>query len=109
MNSALKNERYILVGATLSYKEFTKYLALAFAKKPPKREIAKWKLLFLSSIDGIASTLFSTRRKLLKSNVKSLYTRSSYNTYKIKNTLALSFTAVSQTINCVAELYKSEH
>ena len=109
MNSALKNERYILVGATLSYKELTKELALAFDKNPPKREIAEWKLLFFSSIDGIVSTLFGTKRKLLKANVKSLYTHSNYNTHKIKNALAFNFTAVSQTINRVAELYKSEH
>ena len=47
MNSALKNERYILVGATLSYKELTKELALAFDKNPPKREIANGNYSFL--------------------------------------------------------------
>ena len=109
MNSDLKNERYILVGATLSYKEFTKELALAFDKNPPKKEIAEWKLLLISSIDGLVSSLFGTKRKLQKANVKSLYTRSNYNAYKIEKALSFSFTTVSQTIKRVASDYKSEH
>ena len=109
MNSDLKNERYILVGATLSYKEFTKELALAFDKNPPKKEIAEWKLLLISSIDGLVSSLFGTKRKLQKANVKSLYTRSNYNAHKIEKALSFSFTAASQTIKRVASDYKSEH
>ena len=109
MNSDLKNERYILVGATLSYKEFTKELALAFDKNPPEKEIAEWKLLLLSSIDGLVSSLFGTKRKLQKANVKSLYTRSNYNAHKIEKALSFGFTTVSQTIKRVASDYKSEH
>ena len=109
MNSDLKNERYILVGATLSYKEFTKELALAFDKNPPKKEIAEWKLLLISTIDGLVSSLFGTKRKLQKANVKSLYTRSNYNAHKIEKALSFSFTPVSQTIKRVASDYKSEH
>ena len=109
MNSDLKNERYILVGATMSYKEFTKELALAFDKNPPKKEIAIWKLLLISTIDGLVSSLFGTKRRLLKANVKSLYTRSNYNTHKIEKSLSFSFTTVSQTIKRVASDYKSEH
>ena len=109
MNSNLKNEQYILVAATVSYKEFTKKLALAFDKKPPKKEIAKWKLLLVSNIDALLSSVFGTKRKLLKANVKSLYTVSNYDTQKIKNALACRFTAISQTITRVANQYTSEH
>ena len=109
MNSALKNERYILVGATLSYKEFTEKLALAFDKKPPSKEIARWKLLLISSLEGVVSSLFGTKRRLLKANVKSLYTRTNYSAHKIKNALSFNFTAVCQTITRVAQRYTSEH
>lgn len=109
MNSDLKNERYILVGAILSYREFTKKLALAFDKKPPKREIARWKLLLVSNIDAVVSSLFGTKRRLLKANVKSLYTLSNYSAQKIKNALSFNFTDVSQTITRVAQRYTSEH
>jgi nucleoside-diphosphate-sugar epimerase len=109
MLSDLKNERYILVGATLSYKEFTKKLALAFGKKPPKKEIAMWKLLLMSTIDAMISGLFGTKRKLLKANVKSLYTLCDYDTQKIKKALDFNFTGVSQTITRVAEQYTCEH
>ena len=109
MNSALKNERYILVGATLSYKEFTEKLAFAFDKKPPSKEIARWKLLLISSLEGVVSSLFGTKRRLLKANVKSLYTRTNYSAHKIKNALSFNFTAVCQTITRVAQRYTSEH
>ena len=109
MLSDLKNERYILVGATLSYKEFTKKLALAFGKKPPKKEIAMWKLLLMSTIDAMISGLFGTKRRLLKANVKSLYTLCDYDTQKIKKALDFNFTGVSQTITRVAEQYPCEH
>jgi hypothetical protein len=93
----------------MSYKEFTKKLALAFDKKPPEKEIAKWKLLLVSNIDAVVSSLFGTKRRLLKANVKSLYTVSNYDTQKIKNALAYRFTAISQTITRVANQYTSEH
>jgi len=109
MNSNLKNKQYILVAATVSYKEFTKKLALAFDKKPPKKEIAKWKLLLVCNIDALLSSVFGTKRKLLKANVKSLYTVSNYDTQKIKNALAFRFTPISQTITRVANQYTCEH
>jgi hypothetical protein len=109
MNSTLKNEQYILVAATVSYKEFTKKLALAFNQAPPEKEIAKWKLLLVSNVDAVVSSLFGTKRRLPKANVKSLYTVSNYDARKIKNALAFRFTAISQTISRVANKYTSEH
>ncbi|MGK0386006.1 MAG: dihydroflavonol-4-reductase [Patiriisocius sp.] len=109
MKITTKNERYILVGANLTYKELTRQLALAFDKNPPKKQIAQWKLLLASTFDWIFSRLFGFKRRLLKTTVKSLYTNKNYSTDKIETLLKFRFTSISETVTCVVDRYITEH
>jgi dihydroflavonol-4-reductase len=108
MKSTAKNERYILVGANVTYQNFTEHLALAFGKKPPTKEIEQWKLMLASTFDSIRNRLFGFKRRLLKANVKSLYSKKNYSAHKIEAHLAYRFTPVSETVIRVVNRYKME-
>ncbi len=108
MNSEIKNESYILVSKNIYYKELLTLLAKQLNKKPPKKTIAKWMLLFFSNIDWLSKKLFGTKRKLLKSTVESLYNESFYDTSKIKMDLNFTFIPYKKTIERVAQDYLME-
>lgn len=108
MKSPLINERYILVGATISFKDLLSKIAMLCNKKPPRKAIAKWKLLVFCSIDWLLSIVFRSKRKLLRATVQSLYTKSTYSSKKIKKDTSFIFTPLDETLTSVVALYKIE-
>lgn len=105
MNSSLKNEKYILVGNSLTYKEFITKLSEEFGNKPPSKSISKGVLLFLSNLDWLSSKLFKTKRSLLKATVNSLFTHSKYDTSKIETALSFQFTPFEETLRRIVKNY----
>ena len=107
MNSDIKNERFILVGKNLSYKQIFTELALKFNTKPPSKNVSKRLLLLLSSLDWLSSKLFGTKRALLKAMVRSMFTHSKYDASKIEKTLTYSFTPFEETLNRIEKNFKN--
>lgn len=105
MKSSIANERYILVGQSIYYKEFLTELAIHLHKKPPTKEAPKWVLRILAALDGFAYTVFGKKRTLSKTTVESLYTCSFYDTSKIEKELNFTFTPYKETISRVAHNY----
>jgi len=107
MESSVKNEQFILVGSNLYNKELLSRLAVNFGVAKPSKEIAKWKLMFLSKLDWISSTFFKTKRKLLKVMVISLYKVSFYDGSKIEKAISFSYTPIEETIRGLASDFKN--
>ncbi|GHC46333.1 NAD-dependent epimerase/dehydratase family protein [Ulvibacter litoralis] len=105
MKKAVINERYILVGKTVSYKDFLTELATNLHQKPPTKKASKWLLTIFAALDSVVSTLFGTKRKLLKTTITSLYNFSIYDTSKIEKELNFTFTPYKETIARVATNY----
>ncbi len=108
MESDISGERFVLVSENISYKDLFTQLSEFMGKKPPKKELAKWKLVFLSKLEGIASRLFGMKRNLPRSTVNSLYTASNYNASKVKEFIEFNFTPVEKTLRRVAKHYSME-
>ncbi|MDT0556390.1 NAD-dependent epimerase/dehydratase family protein [Patiriisocius hiemis] len=108
MNSNVSNEQYILNGANVLYKDFFEKIATIAGSKPPSTYISKWILLVATTIDWFISTLFGTKRKLLKSIVSSMFTVSSYDASKIEQEFELNFTPIEETLERVVKRYKQE-
>ena len=106
MTSTIKDERYILVGENISYKELLSKLAVLHGKKPPHRKLSKGIMEFLSGMDWFVSKLFGSRRKLVKANVRSIFTSSYYDSSKIKS-LDFHFTPLEETLERVVEASKT--
>lgn len=108
MDSNIINERFILVGKNVNYKYLLTTLAVHFDKKPPRKPIAKWKLVVASNIDWFIHNIFRTKRKLQKTTVESLYTKSEYSGSKIEDKLAFKYTPFKDTLERIIPHYKSE-
>jgi len=106
MNSAIKNELYIAVGHNVLYKDLLEKTAKYLNKEAPKKEIAKWKLLVISSLDSIKKTLFGGKRKLLKATVHSLYTISTFNSQKAIEQLPFTFTTLDESLERISKDFK---
>lgn len=107
MQAPVHNKRYVLVGANVSYKALQIKLAENFRRKPPK-PISKGLLSFLARLNWLSAKLFGTKRTLLQSTVRSLFTESSYDASKVKTTLDHNFIDFQDTITRVVSAYSSK-
>jgi len=103
--SPIKNEKYILVAENISYQDFLTKLATNLNKKPPYKQIAKWKMMLFCNIDWISNKLFKTKRKLLKATVSTLYKTRIYDASKIEKEIDFKYTAHEKTIERVSRNY----
>jgi len=103
MDSEITNEQFILVSENVTYKELLSKLALLFAKKPPTKKLSKKIMLFLSGMDWLSNKLFRTKRRLIKANVRSMFTLSFYDSSKIKNELGFQFIPIETTLERIAK------
>jgi nucleoside-diphosphate-sugar epimerase len=110
MNSEVKNEQFILVGENLTYKDLLTRLAPMFDKKPPTKKLPNNIMFFLSGMDWVSNKLFNTKRRIVKATVRSMFTISLYDMFKIKNTLGFQFTPTEETLKrVVAEKKKTSN
>lgn len=98
MNSEVKNEQYILVGKNITFKELLSKLAVIFEKKPPTKKLSKGIMLFISGIDWLLNKLFNTKRKVVKANVLSMFTNTTYNTDKLRDQFDFKYTPTDETL-----------
>ncbi|MEL6813078.1 MAG: NAD-dependent epimerase/dehydratase family protein [Bacteroidota bacterium] len=107
MDSDIKNERYVLVGENMYYKDVLSRLAYHFGNKAPTKKLGKGTLIFLSRLDAVRHSFFGGKRKLIRSMVNSLFTSSVYDSSKIERDLNFQFTPMDKTIKRVVENYSS--
>jgi len=98
MNSEVKNEQYIVVGKNITFKELLSKLAVLFEKKPPTKKLSKGIMLFISGIDWLLNKLFNTKRKVVKANVLSMFTNTTYNTDKLRDQFDFKYTPTDETL-----------
>ncbi|QNJ97222.1 NAD-dependent epimerase/dehydratase family protein [Constantimarinum furrinae] len=108
MISGITNEKFVLVGHNVTYKDLLTSLSRKLSAKPPKKKLPRFILNIFASVDWFFSKLLGTKRKLLKATVKSLYKNSFYDSSKIKERLNFSFTPLEETLNRVVENYRKE-
>ncbi len=101
-DSKIKNQQYILVSENCSYKQLLSELALVFNKKPPTKKLNKHFMFALCSIDWLLHKVFNTKRRFVKATVRSMFTKSSYDASKIKETLNFKFTSSEEMFKKVA-------
>lgn len=106
MQGPITNQKYILVGENLSYRELLSELAIHFSKKQPYKKIPKWGFTLFRIGDWLSSKLLGTKRKLLKSTVNSMYKTSFYDASKVKKELDFEFTPYQETVKRVVTNFK---
>jgi len=107
MASEVKNERYVMVGENVTYKELLSKLAILFGKKPPTKKLSKKVMFFSSGIDWMLNKLFGVKRKLVKATVRSMFTISLYDSSKIKESFKFQFTPIDKTLHRIVNESKN--
>ena len=98
MESTFHNERFILVGENLTYKELLTLIGKEFKRPGPEYTLPGWLLHLLWRADWLRSRLFGGGRKLTKSAVVSLKTPVAYSNTKVTRAINYRFAPLDETI-----------
>ncbi len=105
MQSPLKNERYILVAANLSFETFQTKVAEALCVKPPKKALENWQLAIAWRLDWLHNILTGKRRLLSKQLAASIQNYTAYDNSKLKSALAFNFKSIDESIKEVSNTF----
>ena len=82
INEKHLNERYIIVGKTLSFSELTSKISKVLGVKAPSKFIKKWMLSLAWRLDWIKHKVLGKKRKLTKNICKTLNSKNYYSSEK---------------------------
>jgi nucleoside-diphosphate-sugar epimerase len=108
MQSAIKNERFILIAETWSYKTFLQSIASQLSVRAPKKQANTWHLQLAWRLDWLKSKITGKRRGLTRHLAAILESSSKYNSDKITRYLNPKFTPVEESISAVAKQFLKE-
>lgn len=96
--SDINNERFILNGGTIIYKDFFEKVGMVFKKKPPTRAISPFLIKILWRLEAIRSFFTKKSPLITKETAKNSRTKFAYKNTKIRQALDFKFTDIDETI-----------
>jgi nucleoside-diphosphate-sugar epimerase len=105
MNSAIKNERFILVSENKSFKEIFFLIADAFGKKRPFRKIKPWQTAIFWRLTWGISKITGIAPLLSKYSAKSAHSISRYSSEKIEKAVDFKFEKIEKSIKRICDAY----
>ncbi|ANH59877.1 NAD-dependent epimerase/dehydratase family protein [Dokdonia donghaensis] len=102
MNGSIKQERYIAVGHTVSYKLLFSKIATVLNLKPPSKPLSTVILKVVNTLDMVRG-VFVKKRQITSIGYKSLQTESRYRNDKLCSTFNYTPTALTATLDRVAK------
>jgi len=106
MESDHKNERFILVAENWTIKKFSTTVAKALNVAPPKKEVSSFMLGIAWRLDWWRQLFTGKHRRLTRLTARSLQSKMTYDSSKIKEKLNFTFTPMEETIARVSKRYK---
>lgn len=104
----INQERFILVGENLAYRDMANKMATAFGQKPPSRQAKEWLSNLLWRIEKWRSILFNIAPLITKETARSARSTWQYNNKKAREKLGMNFRPIDQSIVEFAAFYKRE-
>ena len=105
MQSPIKNERFILLGANEKFKVVFARIAENLNADKPSRMIKSWQLNLAWRLDWLICKLTGKRRSIYKSTANSALSDVNYSSEKLKTSLDFNFTTLPDTVDRVAAHY----
>ena len=105
MESAIINERFIVISENLPFKQFQEKVASALNVKPAQKLAKPFLLAVAWRMDWLNHKLFGKRRKLSKQLANSLSNMALYDNTKVKQALNYEFNTIDTSISKVCDLY----
>lgn len=107
--SAIKNERFILVAENLSFKLITEKISECFKKKAPTKEAKPYLLEIGWRLDWLKHFLFKSPRTLSKTLAKTAHNKEEYDNSKIKEQLNFNFESIEDAIAFSCKIYLNKN
>jgi dihydroflavonol-4-reductase len=107
MKSEIANERFILNGETLVFRDFFNLVSVALNKKAPYIEAKKWMSAIAWRLMVLKSLFSSKTPTITKESVSTAHMDSNYSSEKIRSTLNFEFTPIAESTLHVGEFLKS--
>lgn len=105
MNSAIKNQRYIVISENVSFKDFQDKVAGALEVQPATKEATPFLLGIAWRLDWLNHILFGKRRRLSKQMAHSISSQTIYDNSKLTSDLNFEFNAIDESITKVSKFY----
>jgi len=110
MNSEITNERFILNGANIGYKELFSCMATGFAKKPPHKKVSPFIAGLVWRVAAIKAAFTGKSPLLTQETAATAQSNISYNTGKIRSFLpSFRFTPIEETIQETCATLKEKY
>ncbi|WP_062056762.1 NAD-dependent epimerase/dehydratase family protein [Aquimarina longa] len=105
MNGPYNNQRYILIGENISYKNVFCKIATALNKPIPKKKVSPLLMKVAYYIQHIGHTFFRTKQSIFKSSIRGAFLITYYDNNKIKKELTYSFIPIEKSIKETAHYF----
>lgn len=109
MESDISNERFLLVGDNVSYREIFKKIALSLGVNMPHVHAKPWMGNIVWRLAKVKSMLFGGKPMVTKETAHTAHQYNYYDSSKIKERIGFKFRPVEETILDFAKLYKKDH
>lgn len=106
MASGAANQRFILVGENLSFRQVLTLIAEALNKEKPKIKINGFMSEIIWRFEALRSKLTKSTPLLTKGSAKSSVSNHPYTSEKIEDTLEFEFTKISDCISLTADHFR---
>jgi len=104
MKSEIRNERFVLIGQNIPFRDILNTIADTLNVKRPSRHMKPYLMEIGWRVDWIFANIFNKKRKLTRATAKASYSKHDYSNEKIKMTLKTDFTDVHQYIKEISSL-----
>lgn len=108
MKGTYNNQRYILVGENLSYKNAFSMIAKALNKSIPKKKVTPFLMKIAYHAQRISHTFFRTKRSIFRSSIRSAFSKKYYENDKVKKELIYSFSPIEKSIKQTATIFLND-
>ncbi|MDT0294126.1 NAD-dependent epimerase/dehydratase family protein [Mesonia ostreae] len=105
MNSSVKQERFILVAESISFKEVLQHIANEIGVTPPKKRLQPWMVKIGWIFQWLGRIFFGTHQEITKLSIKAAFNTTIYSSAKIKKSLDFKFNSIEKTIARVGKSY----
>lgn len=107
MDSDILEEKFVVVGHNLGYKDLFTLMAKALNKKPPHKEATPFMTGLIWRLYALRKILTGKKSAITKETANTAQVKSYYNTDKILKQLPdFQYTSIENTINRMAKQYK---
>jgi len=105
MNSEKRDERFIVNGVNLSYRELFTKISNAFGINPPSKHASKFMTSLAWKAEFIISFLTGRNPKITRQTAESAHTIQEYSSLKLKNQISFEFADIDNTIKEIVQFY----